>query len=63
VSGSLFRPTDISDGKGNASKAERVLGWTAKAHMKDVIGMMVAAEIAEPERRRMAALIALDEAA
>src|SRR5712671_3172010 len=30
VSESLFRPTDISEGKGNASKAERVLGWKAR---------------------------------
>ena len=45
VSSELFRPTDISHGKGNASKAERVLGWTARAHMKDVISMMVRAEI------------------
>lgn len=46
VSPSLFRPTDISSGKGNAAKAERVLGWKAKAHMKDVIAMMVQAELA-----------------
>jgi len=63
VSDTLFRPTDISDGKGNAGKAERVLGWKAKAHMKDVIGMMVAAELAEPERRRLAAVLAMDQAA
>jgi GDPmannose 4,6-dehydratase len=63
VSESLFRPTDISDGKGNAGKAARVLDWKAKAHMKDVIGMMVTAELAEPERRRMAAVLALDQAA
>jgi GDPmannose 4,6-dehydratase len=63
VSESLFRPTDIADGKGNAGKAACVLGWRAKAHMKEIIGMMVAAELAEPERRRTAALLALDQAA
>ena len=45
VSDSLLRPSDISDGKGNATKAERLLGWKAKAHMEDVISMMVSAEL------------------
>jgi GDPmannose 4,6-dehydratase len=61
VSESLFRPTDISEGKGNASKAERVLGWKAQAHMKDVVAMMVKAELEEPERRRAAAELDLSE--
>lgn len=46
VSDALYRPTDISEGKGDASKAERVLGWKAKAHMREVVSMMVRAEIA-----------------
>jgi GDPmannose 4,6-dehydratase len=50
ASDSLFRPTDISVGKGNAAKAERLLGWKAKAHMKDVISMMVSAELARTNR-------------
>jgi GDPmannose 4,6-dehydratase len=45
VSQTLFRPTDIAEGKGNAQKAERLLGWKARAHMKDVISMMIAAEL------------------
>jgi GDPmannose 4,6-dehydratase len=45
VSNLLFRPTDISNGKGNAAKAERLLGWKARAHMKEVISMMVSAEL------------------
>ena len=52
VSESLFRPTDISEGKGDASKAERVLGWKARSNMPDVVSMMVKAEIEDPERRR-----------
>jgi GDPmannose 4,6-dehydratase len=51
VSNSLYRPTDISEGKGNAGKAERLLGWKAKAHMSDVIRLMVRAEL-ELEGRR-----------
>jgi GDPmannose 4,6-dehydratase len=45
ISESLFRPTDISEGKGNAEKAERVLKWKAKYHMKDVVAKMVRAEL------------------
>jgi GDPmannose 4,6-dehydratase len=41
----FHRPTDISHGKGDATKAERVLGWKATKHMKDVIAMMVSAEL------------------
>jgi GDPmannose 4,6-dehydratase len=47
----LFRPTDISEGKGNATKAERLLGWKAKAHMKEVIALMVKAEMEREGRR------------
>jgi GDPmannose 4,6-dehydratase len=47
----LFRPTDISEGKGNAGKAERLLGWKAKAHMKEVIELMVKAEMELQGRR------------
>ncbi len=50
VSSELFRPTDITHGKGNAAKAERLLGWKARAHMKDVISMMVRAESASAGR-------------
>jgi GDPmannose 4,6-dehydratase len=52
ISETLFRPTDITEGKGNAAKAERLLGWKAKATMQDVISMMIEAEFEEPERRR-----------
>ena len=51
ASDALFRPTDISEGKGNAAKAARLLGWTAKTHMEDVIRLMIAGEL-ELEGRR-----------
>ncbi len=44
ISDTLFRPTDIAEGKGNASKAERVLGWKATLKMKDVVARMIEAE-------------------
>ena len=60
LSDSLRRPTDISEGKGDATKAERILGWKAKSHMKDVIAMMVKAELEEPERRRVVEAVELE---
>ena len=50
ASEALFRPTDISEGKGNAAKAQRILGWKAKALMEDVIAMMVTAELKSIKR-------------
>lgn len=50
VSNSLFRPTDISIGQGNAAKAGRILNWKASVHMTDVIAMMVRAELGENSR-------------
>jgi GDPmannose 4,6-dehydratase len=38
---SLYRPTEISIGKGNPGKAASVLGWKAKYKMRDVVRMMV----------------------
>ena len=37
---SLYRPTEISIGRGNPAKAERVLGWKARYTMRDVVRMM-----------------------
>jgi GDPmannose 4,6-dehydratase len=45
LSESLLRPTDIAEGCGNTAKAERVLGWKAKSKMKDVVSMMIKAEL------------------
>lgn len=39
----LFRPTEIMIGKGNASKASEKLGWRAKYKMAEVVRMMVQA--------------------
>jgi GDPmannose 4,6-dehydratase len=50
----LLRPTEIMIGRGNASKAEKKLGWKARYHMEDVVRMMVEAHTknAEIERER-----------
>ncbi|MBD2772399.1 GDP-mannose 4,6-dehydratase [Iningainema tapete] len=42
---SLFRPTDIHLGKGNPTKAEQKLGWQARYQMRDIIQMMIQANI------------------
>ena len=41
---SLFRPTDLAGGFGDASKAERVLGWRARKRMPEVVRAMCEAE-------------------
>jgi GDPmannose 4,6-dehydratase len=45
VSNTLFRPTDISEGRGDAGKARRLLHWRAQARLPEVITRMVAAEL------------------
>jgi GDPmannose 4,6-dehydratase len=42
---SLLRPTDLMYGKANPSNAQERLGWAAKYKMKNVVGMMVEAEL------------------
>lgn len=37
----FYRPTDISYGRGDPSKAARLLGWSAKYKMRDVIQSML----------------------
>ena len=44
-SGALFRPSDIQFGRGDASLAERKLGWKAQYRMRDVIREMIKAEV------------------
>lgn len=48
---SLLRPSEIMVSKGNPLKAEIELGWKAQYRMKDVIGMMIKAEIPNNTRK------------
>ena len=41
----LFRPSDIRENRGDASKAEEKLNWKASLHMKDVVHRMVDVEM------------------
>lgn len=40
-SAEFFRPTDLLISRADASKAQRVLGWTASSKMKDVVRAMI----------------------
>ncbi len=42
---SLYRPTEISIGRGNPAKAGKVLGWKARYVMRDVVRMMIEHEL------------------
>lgn len=43
IDNKLFRPTDISVGRANPTKAKEKLGWQAKSNMSDIIRMMLTA--------------------
>jgi len=45
ISQALMRPTDIAEGRGDASKARTVLGWTPSYKMPQVVTAMVEAEL------------------
>jgi GDPmannose 4,6-dehydratase len=42
----LIRPAEVDHLLGDASKAKRVLGWTPKVAFKELIEMMVDADLA-----------------
>jgi GDPmannose 4,6-dehydratase len=50
----LFRPTEIMIGRGDAFKAERKLGWKPNYKMDDVARMMVEAIQSAPQIARIA---------
>jgi GDPmannose 4,6-dehydratase len=50
LSEALMRPSDLAEGRGDASRAREILGWSASYRMSDVVKAMVEAELAEAER-------------
>ena len=48
---SLIRPAEVEHLIGDASKAEKVLGWKPKTNFKKLVEMMVKADL-EGEKRR-----------
>ena len=53
VSKEFYRPADVKELVGDASKAERVLGWKAKTKFSDLAAMMVEAEIRRMEGKKV----------
>ncbi|MGO9098347.1 MAG: GDP-mannose 4,6-dehydratase, partial [Mycobacterium sp.] len=51
LSETLKRPSDLAEGRGDASRAREVLSWSPTFRMGDVVKAMVEAELAEAERR------------
>ena len=47
-----FRPAEVDLLVGDASKAEQKLGWRAKTKFKDLVRLMVDADIAELKQER-----------
>jgi GDPmannose 4,6-dehydratase len=45
VDSNLLRPTDIVFGKGNPTKAEKILGWKAKIGVSEIIEKMIAEKL------------------
>jgi GDPmannose 4,6-dehydratase len=50
VTPALYRPADISEGRGNAARAAAALDWRARKLMPDVVAAMVEAELALLQR-------------
>ncbi len=50
LSNALMRPSELAEGRGDASQAREVLGWSATYRMGDVVKAMVEAELVEAER-------------
>jgi GDPmannose 4,6-dehydratase len=51
----FFRPAEVDLLVGNASKANRVLGWKPRISFCDLVNMMVDADLAAMGRRRLRA--------
>lgn len=54
VEAGLRRPADIPYSAGNAAKAEHLIGWKAKSGMREVVRIMVEAEMATKEEGTVA---------
>ncbi|WAC89462.1 GDP-mannose 4,6-dehydratase [Mycobacterium sp. Aquia_213] len=50
LSEALRRPSDLAEGRGDASRAREVLGWSATYRMSDVVKAMVEAECERAQR-------------
>jgi GDPmannose 4,6-dehydratase len=51
----LYRPADVHDLRGDASKARRELGWEPTVSLEDLVALMVDADLLLAQRERMLA--------
>lgn len=58
-----FRPTEVDELLGDASKAERVLGWKPSTTFDELVRIMLAADVAEAGLDPDTALVGTDRAA
>ena len=49
VDRALYRPAEVSQLRGNSSKARRVLGWKPRVSFRDLVDLMVDADVARAE--------------
>lgn len=49
VDKALYRPAEVSQLRGNSSKARRVLGWKPRVSFRDLVDLMVDADVARAE--------------
>lgn len=48
---SLLRPSDLSEGRANPSRADRILGWHASKRLSDVVALLVEHQLAHQANR------------
>jgi len=48
-----FRPTEVDELLGDASKARKVLGWAPKISFQEMVGAMVRSDLEEASRDQL----------
>lgn len=58
---SLYRPTDIAISWGNPTKAKEKLGWQARSKMREVVRLMVEAQLSRMKHSQDSGKVATDD--
>ena len=48
-----FRPSEVDNLRGSAAKAKEVLGWQPKVQFKQLVAMMVDADLEKAKREKV----------
>lgn len=51
--GRYFRPSEVDNLRGNATKAKEILGWQPKVNFKQLVKMMVDADLEKANREKV----------